>query len=524
MSGFDTPLQPTVGDPATLNNDPPPLPPLRTSVLKDKPIPPTSEIVFHGSGAFLGSEFHELQAAQDYHEERYHRQPISGRQRTIQALNCADEHGLTNSNENSTYKTRVCFDTFDNEQATDISFTLVCKHKDYRYSRRSRTFLCGNDENDYSEFALEWLVDDLVEDGDEIVCLRVVDEDSSINSKDSVDRESYKKEAQELLQKIQEKNANGKSISLVLELAVGKVEDMIQRMIKIYSPVSLIVGTRGRGGIQGLLPGSVSRYCLQNSPVPVIVVRPEDKRRKKREKRSAQSASSVYTSLLDQSATSGQEPSPFIWLPDAVFGLGGQATGVESSAVASAIGVRPDWDGEQTTERQRSTVEVGVDEAMDGLLDQSFEAAAAAGNLETPSPMGPLMMDVVDYDVPEVDLGSPALGPVGGDEIVQKGEGQSQTQMVSDEDEVERIKALSLTEYNEALFEKSKGKAKEEPDAETDLEGRMALNLAQFQAADAAHLGREPKAEDDLEKIKAENLATIQAANKGKGKENESQL
>lgn len=91
--------------------------------------------------------------------------------------------------------------------------------------------MCGNDENDYSDFALEWLVDDLVEDGDEIVCLRVVDKDSTIISKDSVARETYKKEAQELLQKIQEKNGNGKSISLVLELAVGKVEEMIQRMV-----------------------------------------------------------------------------------------------------------------------------------------------------------------------------------------------------------------------------------------------------------------------------------------------------
>lgn len=48
--------------------------------------------------------------------------------------------------------------------------------------------------------------------------------------------------------------------------------------IKIYAPACLIVGTRGKslGGIQGLLPGSVSKYCLQNSPVPVVVVRPEE--------------------------------------------------------------------------------------------------------------------------------------------------------------------------------------------------------------------------------------------------------
>ena len=45
----------------------------------------------------------------------------------------------------STYEARVSFDTFDNRDATDISFTLVSKHKDYIYTRRSRTFLCGTD-------------------------------------------------------------------------------------------------------------------------------------------------------------------------------------------------------------------------------------------------------------------------------------------------------------------------------------------------------------------------------------------
>ena len=45
----------------------------------------------------------------------------------------------------STYESRVSFDTFDNKEATDISFTLVSKHKDYAYTRRSRTFLCGTD-------------------------------------------------------------------------------------------------------------------------------------------------------------------------------------------------------------------------------------------------------------------------------------------------------------------------------------------------------------------------------------------
>lgn len=109
----------------------------------------------------------------------------------------------------------------------------MSKHKHYAYTPRSRTFLCGADSNDYSEFALEWLVDELVEDGDEIVCLRVVDKDSKINSDASLQEGKYKVEARKLLEHIQNKNnEDEKSISVILEFAVGKVQDTIQRMVR----------------------------------------------------------------------------------------------------------------------------------------------------------------------------------------------------------------------------------------------------------------------------------------------------
>ena len=154
------------------------------------------------------------------------------------------ENKLLNcSADGSTYESRVSFDTFDNKDATDISFTLVSKHKDYAYSRRSRTFLCGTDQNDYSDFALEWLVEELVEDGDEIVCLRVVDKDSKISSNVSVEQGIYKTEARKLLEHVQEKNEEDKAISLVLEFAVGKVPETIQRMVHIFilSVLSLLI-------------------------------------------------------------------------------------------------------------------------------------------------------------------------------------------------------------------------------------------------------------------------------------------
>ncbi|CAD6594290.1 MAG: hypothetical protein ASARMPREDX12_008592 [Alectoria sarmentosa] len=296
----------------------------------------------------------------------------------------------------STYESRVSFDTFDNKDATDISFTLVSKHKDYAYSRRSRIFLCGTDQNDYSDFALEWLVEELVEDGDEIVCLRVVDKDSKISSNVSVEQGIYKTEARKLLEHIQEKNEEDKAISLVLEFAVGKVPETIQRMIKIYAPACLIVGTRGKslGGIQGLLPGSVSKYCLQNSPVPVVVVRPEEKREKKKKKRLADPSRQNYSSILDQT---------YVY-ESLARQSGGKASETEAAAVAKAIGLNKGfgaWKGFKKEDEDGSP----LTKTLSGRSDVTSEA-------ESPSPTGPLV-DNLD-EVPEMDvLESSALNDAG---------------------------------------------------------------------------------------------------------------
>ena len=132
-----------------------------------------------------------------------------------------------------TYKRGVSFDTFDNRDATDFSLTLQYKHKDFKHTRQSRTFLCGADQNDYSEFALEWLIDELIDDGDEIVCLRAVDRDSNAAT---VEGGKYKDQAMKLLRSVIEKNSHeDKAISLIMELALGKVEKVIQRMVSTTS-------------------------------------------------------------------------------------------------------------------------------------------------------------------------------------------------------------------------------------------------------------------------------------------------
>ena len=59
--------------------------------------------------------------------------------------------------------------------------------------------------------------------------------------------------------------------------------------------------------MQGLVGGrdSVSKYCLQRSPVPTIVVRPSSKRTKKKLKRQAEQGRSVYSNILTKAQTVG---------------------------------------------------------------------------------------------------------------------------------------------------------------------------------------------------------------------------
>jgi hypothetical protein len=99
-----------------------------------------------------------------------------------------------------------------------------------------------------------------------------------------------------------ERNGSNRAVAIVLEYAVGKLHGTFQHLIQMYQPAMLIVGTRGRslGGLQGLVNtrNSFSKYCLQYSPVPVVVVRPTEKRMKKKSKRANDSNRQTYVSML----------------------------------------------------------------------------------------------------------------------------------------------------------------------------------------------------------------------------------
>ncbi|CAM1509934.1 Fc.00g002690.m01.CDS01 [Cosmosporella sp. VM-42] len=203
------------------------------------------------------------------------------------------------------FQQHIAFDNVPIGEATKNntpSLTLNFRHKGYQARRRSRTFMVGVDEHAYSDYALQWLLEELVDDGDEIVCVRVIEKEIRFTDK------QYREDAESIMRGIQERNGSNKAISIILEYAVGKLHATFQTLIQMYSPAMLIVGTRGRslGGLQGLVNtrNSFSKYCLQYSPVPVVVVRPTEKRVKKKTKRANDATRQTYVTML--AATHGK--------------------------------------------------------------------------------------------------------------------------------------------------------------------------------------------------------------------------
>jgi hypothetical protein len=89
--------------------------------------------------------------------------------------------------------------------------------------------------------------------------------------------------------------------------------------------------------MQGLLPGSVSKYCLQQSPIPVVVVRPSTKREKKKQKRLADPTRRSYGNILQLSEQrgSGLFSSPQVKRDTDVS----KQPDEEAAAVAEAVGL-----------------------------------------------------------------------------------------------------------------------------------------------------------------------------------------
>ena len=127
------------------------------------------------------------------------------------------------------FHAHVSFDNVKVGEATKnnpASYTLNSSHSGYQRNKRSRTFLVGVDEHSYSDYALEWLLNELVEDGDHVVCVTVIEKEVRSIS------EAYKAEARAKLEAIKKKSGPNRAIAITLEYAVGKLHTTFQTFVR----------------------------------------------------------------------------------------------------------------------------------------------------------------------------------------------------------------------------------------------------------------------------------------------------
>jgi len=216
------------------------------------------------------------------------------------------------------YTSKVGFDTFQNpSDATLFSYTLQVKSEGYKRTRSTRSYLCAASGDESGGNALDWVMESLIQEGDELIVFRGFDGEDMA---DKQMHEQRREEARELVKWIREKNDDveaGRMVSIIVEFVGGKITASIERLIALYRPDSLVVGTRGRSVLQqwgaalgapGV--GSISRYCVSRSPVPVIVVRPERKVRKGMQKRRADPKRGTHFEGLERPHTSSSSSPP----------------------------------------------------------------------------------------------------------------------------------------------------------------------------------------------------------------------
>lgn len=122
------------------------------------------------------------------------------------------------------FRQHVSFDTTSHDINRVSGITLSARHDNFRAQRHSKTILVGISEDKNSEAALEWLLTDMVDDHDTVVCVRVL-------GKYVKPYQDFKERAYLLLRGIIEKNRLDKVLCVILEYQFGQLFPTFYTMV-----------------------------------------------------------------------------------------------------------------------------------------------------------------------------------------------------------------------------------------------------------------------------------------------------
>ncbi|KAK3840037.1 MAG: hypothetical protein JOS17DRAFT_725792 [Linnemannia elongata] len=160
-------------------------------------------------------------------------------------------------------------------------------------TRGRKNYMVATDLSGESWHATEWAITTLLRNGDELNVVTIVEDDTKDSKavKKGVQTE-MREDAEKLTKNIHEQLEHTclKDITVVIHIiaatkSMGAKELLIEMIDDLEDLSTVIVGSRGRGAIKGLLLGSISNFLVHNSSVPVMVVRAPKKPKGKKKSR-----------------------------------------------------------------------------------------------------------------------------------------------------------------------------------------------------------------------------------------------
>ncbi|KAF7727591.1 hypothetical protein EC973_007352 [Apophysomyces ossiformis] len=179
--------------------------------------------------------------------------------------------------------------------------------------RKSRKYLMACDFGEESMYAIHWAMGTMLRSGDEVHVVSVLNTEEDVDDMDEEEKyrlwQELDRNSKALISKVRTILGNMLlyNIKIAVYTTAGQTKECLLSLVNIGSyviiyetPLTMVVcGSRDRGAFKGMLMGSVSTFLVNNSPVPVTVVRPQNKAKSNKKKLTA-------AQKLSQSVRSGQ--------------------------------------------------------------------------------------------------------------------------------------------------------------------------------------------------------------------------
>ncbi|ODV91628.1 hypothetical protein CANCADRAFT_73695 [Tortispora caseinolytica NRRL Y-17796] len=139
-----------------------------------------------------------------------------------------------------------------------------------------RSYLIPSDLSPEAAYALEWTIGTVLRDGNILYLVYAIEEPDSVSDDASSAMESERLASIETItqQAVSLLKRTKLQVNCVLEVLHCKnPKHVLTEIIDYLDPTMVIVGSRGRSALKGVLLGSFSNYLVSKSSVPVMVAR-----------------------------------------------------------------------------------------------------------------------------------------------------------------------------------------------------------------------------------------------------------